>query len=36
MQSIHDGLRDLNVADTRIHAEAFGPASFLRRPDAAP
>jgi ferredoxin-NADP reductase len=36
MQSIHDGLRDLNVADTRIHAEAFGPASLLRRPDAAP
>jgi ferredoxin-NADP reductase/predicted pyridoxine 5'-phosphate oxidase superfamily flavin-nucleotide-binding protein len=36
MQSIHDGLRDLNVADARIHAEAFGPASLLRRLDAAP
>lgn len=36
MQSIHDGLRDLNVADARIHAEAFGPASLLRRTDTAP
>ena len=33
MQSIHDGLRGLNVADARIHAEAFGPASLLRRAD---
>lgn len=24
-QAIYDGLRDLNVADARIHAEAFGP-----------
>jgi len=30
MQSIYDGLRGLNVADERIHAEAFGPASLLR------
>lgn len=33
MQSIYDGLRDLNVADGRIHAEAFGPASLTRRLD---
>lgn len=33
MQDIYDGLRDLNVADTRIHAEAFGPSSLVRRPD---
>ncbi|HEY4251730.1 MAG TPA: pyridoxamine 5'-phosphate oxidase family protein [Roseomonas sp.] len=32
MQDIHDGLRDLDVADARIHAEAFGPASLRRRP----
>jgi hypothetical protein len=30
MQSIYDGLRGLNVADARIHAEAFGPASLQR------
>lgn len=35
MQSIYDGLRGLNVADTRIHAEAFGPASLKRKTDAA-
>ncbi|WP_250535643.1 pyridoxamine 5'-phosphate oxidase family protein [Caballeronia sp. AZ10_KS36] len=33
MQSLYDGLRALNVADTRIHAEAFGPASLVRTPD---
>ena len=33
-QAIYDGLRGLNVADTRIHAEAFGPASLRRTPDA--
>lgn len=33
-QSIYDGLRDLNVADTRIHAEAFGPSTLTRRTDA--
>ena len=33
MQSIYDGLRDLNIADTRIHAEVFGPASLKRRVD---
>lgn len=34
MQSMYDGLRGLNVADARIHAEAFGPASLTRIPDA--
>lgn len=33
MQSIYDGLRGLNVADARIHAEAFGPASLQRASD---
>jgi len=33
MQAIYDGLRGLNIADTRIHAEAFGPASLQRKPD---
>jgi ferredoxin len=31
MQELYDGLRDLNLADERIHAEAFGPASLKRR-----
>lgn len=35
MQSLYGGLRALNLADTRIHAEAFGPAS-LRRDGAVP
>jgi uncharacterized protein len=30
MQSLYDGLRALNVADDRIHAEAFGPSSLKR------
>jgi ferredoxin-NADP reductase/predicted pyridoxine 5'-phosphate oxidase superfamily flavin-nucleotide-binding protein len=34
MQSIYDGLRGLNIADERIHAEAFGPASLERKKDA--
>jgi uncharacterized protein len=34
MQSIYDGLRALNVADSRIHAEAFGPSGLHRRKDA--
>jgi ferredoxin-NADP reductase/predicted pyridoxine 5'-phosphate oxidase superfamily flavin-nucleotide-binding protein len=34
-QSLYDGLRGLNVADARFHAEAFGPASLSRRPDTA-
>lgn len=33
-QSIYDGLRDLNIGDGRIHAEAFGPSSLVRREDA--
>ena len=28
MQSIYDGLRALNIADARIHAEAFGPSAL--------
>jgi uncharacterized protein len=32
-QAIYDGLRDLNVADARIHAEAFGPSTLTRRTD---
>ena len=32
-QAIYDGLRDLNVADARIHAEAFGPSTLQRRTD---
>lgn len=31
MQATYDGLRDLNIADGRIHAEAFGPAGLTRR-----
>ena len=33
-QAIYDGLRDLNIADGRIHAEAFGPSSLNRRTEA--
>ncbi|QHI97197.1 2Fe-2S iron-sulfur cluster binding domain-containing protein [Xylophilus rhododendri] len=44
MQSLYDGLRSLNIADERIHAESFGPAGLKRsglaassgRADAAP
>lgn len=31
MQAIYDGLRELNIGDERIHAEAFGPASLTRK-----
>ncbi|HXZ07400.1 MAG TPA: pyridoxamine 5'-phosphate oxidase family protein [Paraburkholderia sp.] len=34
MQNLYDGLRGLNIADARIHAEAFGPASLRRTADA--
>lgn len=34
-QAIYDGLRGYNIADDRIHAEAFGPASLARTPDCA-
>ncbi len=30
MQSLYDGLRKMNVAEERIHFEAFGPASVRR------
>jgi uncharacterized protein len=33
MQGLYDGLRSLNIANDRIHAEAFGPASLRRRHD---
>lgn len=36
MRSLYNGLRDLNVPDTRIRLESFGPASVRRRADAAP
>lgn len=29
-QALYDGLRALNIADARIHAEAFGPSSLVR------
>ncbi len=32
-QALYDGLRDLNVADARIHAEAFGPSTLTRHTD---
>lgn len=34
MQSLYDGLRTLNIADARIHAETFGPSTLRRQPDA--
>jgi uncharacterized protein len=34
MQSLYDGLRKLNIADERIHAEAFGPSGLTRTHDA--
>ena len=30
MQSNYDGLRELNIADERIHAETFGPSGLKR------
>jgi ferredoxin-NADP reductase/predicted pyridoxine 5'-phosphate oxidase superfamily flavin-nucleotide-binding protein len=33
MQAVYDGLRGFNISDTRIHAEAFGPASLTRIAD---
>jgi ferredoxin-NADP reductase/predicted pyridoxine 5'-phosphate oxidase superfamily flavin-nucleotide-binding protein len=35
MQNLYDGLRSINVADHRIHLEAFGPASVRRSRPAA-
>lgn len=34
MQDMYDGLRALNIDDSRIHAESFGPSSLRRKPDA--
>ncbi|GHD00122.1 hypothetical protein GCM10019060_33390 [Novosphingobium pokkalii] len=34
MQDLYDGLRALNVAEERIHAEAFGPSALSRRIEA--
>ncbi|MFZ6645905.1 pyridoxamine 5'-phosphate oxidase family protein [Undibacterium sp. TJN25] len=33
MQQMYDALRSVNVADGRIHAEAFGPSSLQRKAD---
>ncbi|MDH4654890.1 pyridoxamine 5'-phosphate oxidase family protein [Pseudomonas sp. BN606] len=35
-QAIYDGLRALNIADGRIHAETFGPSTLQRNDDAQP
>ncbi|HJU70785.1 MAG TPA: pyridoxamine 5'-phosphate oxidase family protein [Paucimonas sp.] len=32
MQAMYDGLREMGVADSRIHSEPFGPASVRRLP----
>ncbi|MCF4995265.1 2Fe-2S iron-sulfur cluster binding domain-containing protein [Pseudomonas syringae] len=32
-QGLYDGLRELNVADARIHAETFGPSTLRRQAD---
>lgn len=32
-QDTYDGLRGLNIADARIHAEAFGPSTLRRQGD---
>ncbi|MFN7026138.1 MAG: pyridoxamine 5'-phosphate oxidase family protein, partial [Pseudorhizobium sp.] len=33
MQSLHDGLRRLQISEERIHAEAFGPSALRRDQD---
>ncbi len=33
MQQMYDALRSVNVADGRVHAEAFGPSSLQRKAD---
>ncbi len=33
MQETYSGLRAINIADGRIHAESFGPAAIRRLPD---
>jgi len=32
-QGMYDGLRDLDIRDSQIHAETFGPSTLRRRPD---
>jgi ferredoxin-NADP reductase len=32
-QALYDGLRELDIRDSRIHAETFGPSTLRRRPD---
>jgi ferredoxin-NADP reductase/predicted pyridoxine 5'-phosphate oxidase superfamily flavin-nucleotide-binding protein len=32
-QALYDGLRELDIHDSRIHAETFGPSTLRRRPD---
>ncbi|WAC45743.1 pyridoxamine 5'-phosphate oxidase family protein [Pseudomonas sp. SL4(2022)] len=34
-QDLYDGLRELNISDSRLHAETFGPSSLKRHPDKA-
>lgn len=36
MQEIYDGLRNLSIADARIHAESFGPAALQRKREEIP
>ncbi|MGH8348480.1 MAG: pyridoxamine 5'-phosphate oxidase family protein [Pseudomonas sp.] len=32
-QALYDGLREMDIRDSRIHAETFGPSTLRRRPD---
>ncbi|RAI70477.1 FAD-binding oxidoreductase [Pseudomonas fluorescens] len=32
-QTLYDGLRELDIRDSRIHAETFGPSTLRRHPD---
>lgn len=32
-QALYDGLRELDIRDSRIHAETFGPSTLRRQPD---
>ncbi|NWL19815.1 2Fe-2S iron-sulfur cluster-binding protein [Pseudomonas umsongensis] len=32
-QALYDALRELDIRDSRIHAETFGPSTLRRRPD---
>src|SRR3989338_9221587 len=33
-QGLYDSLRELDIRDSRIHAETFGPSTLRRKPDA--